>query len=183
MNLRYREILKEVEQVLDTSNLDSCEEFVTRIFSAKTIVLYGAGRVGLALQAFAKRLRHAGFNSFYLEDCTVPNTGSGDLFIIGSGSGNTASVVAVAEVARAKGLDLALLTTSSDSRLAEICHSVIKLNAPNKVSHPLESSSIQPMTTLFEQSLGILLDSIVLQIMEKTDQSSQALRERHNVIE
>jgi 6-phospho-3-hexuloisomerase len=183
MNLRYSEILKEIQQVLDTSNFDSCEELVRRIVTARVIVLYGAGRVGLAMQGFAKRLRHAGFNSFYLEDCTVPKTGLGDIFIVGSGSGTTPSVVAVAEVAKKNGLDLVLFTANSNSKLADISSCTILLNAPTKLSNASVGSSIQPMTTLFEQSLGITLDAIVLEILAQTDQSIESMKNRHNVIE
>jgi 6-phospho-3-hexuloisomerase len=183
MKLQYSEILNEVRQVLDSSNFESCEDLVEKITSAKTIVLFGAGRVGLAMQGFAKRLRHAGFNSFYLEDCTVPNTGPGDIFIVGSGSGVTPSVVAVAEVAKIKGLDLILFTANPTSKLADISSCTITLSAPTKVSQPTEITSIQPMTTLFEQSLGITLDSIILEIVARTNQTFEMMKSRHNVIE
>ena len=183
MKLRYSDIMKEIQQVLDTSNFDSCENLINRVISARTIVLFGAGRVGLAMQGFAKRLRHAGFNSFYLEDCTVPRTGPGDIFMVGSGSGTTPSVVAVAEVAKMSGLDLVLFTANSDSKLANISNCTILLNAPSKLNHKSVGSSIQPMTTLFEQSLGIALDAIVLEILAQTNQSNESMKHRHNVIE
>lgn len=183
MKLRYSDILNEIKQVLDSSNFYSCEELLSRIVSARIIVLYGAGRVGLAMQGFAKRLRHAGFNSFYLEDCTVPKTGPGDLFIVGSGSGTTPSVVAVAEVAKKNGLDVVLFTANSNSQLADISSCTILLSAPTKLANTSVGSSIQPMTTLFEQSLGIALDAIVLEILEQTNQSPESMKNRHNVIE
>jgi D-arabinose 5-phosphate isomerase GutQ len=39
------------------------------------------------------------------------------------------------------------------------------------------------MTTLFEQSLSILLDSFVLEIMKRTGETGQSMTKRHNVIE
>lgn len=183
MKLQYSGILNEIQQVLDSSNFSSCEDLINRITTAETVVLFGAGRVGLAMQGFAKRLRHAGFNSFYLEDCTVPKTGPGDIFIVGSGSGVTPSVVAVAEVAKTNGLDLILFTANPASRLADMSCCTIVLNAPTKVSQLSEITSTQPMTTLFEQSLGIVLDSIVLEIIVQTGQNLEMLKSRHNVIE
>jgi 6-phospho-3-hexuloisomerase len=183
VNLRYQEVLTEIQKVLNSSTFDSCPEFVRRILSANTIVLYGAGRVGLAMQAFAKRLRHAGFNSFYLQDCTVPSTGPGDVFIVGSGSGSTPSVVAVAEVAKQKGLDVILLSANPTSRLNEISSCTILVNAPTKYSQLKENESIQPMTTLFEQSLSILLDCLILEIMTLRSETSESMKNRHNVIE
>jgi hypothetical protein len=39
------------------------------------------------------------------------------------------------------------------------------------------------MTTLFEQSLSILLDSFVLEIMKRTGETGESMTKRHNVIE
>jgi hypothetical protein len=39
------------------------------------------------------------------------------------------------------------------------------------------------MTTLFEQSLSIFLDSVVLDLMEKFGETSASMWARHNVIE
>lgn len=77
MILKYQRILDEIHHSLSNSNFASSDRFIEVILNSQTIIVYGAGRVGLAMRGFAKRLRHLGLNSFYLEDSTVPSTGVG----------------------------------------------------------------------------------------------------------
>jgi len=181
-NLRYKEILEEINLSLSKSNLSQLEDFIGCILQTRYSICYGAGRVGLSMRGFAKRLRHLGLESFYLEDTTVPATNSHDLFIIGSGSGETPTVRAAAQVAYDRGLNLILITTNPESSIAQLSKHVLVIESPSKVGNS-QLTSIQPMTTLFEQSLSILLDSIVLRLMQKVGQDEESMRVRHNVIE
>ena len=183
MILKYQRILDEIHHCLSNSNFASSDSFIESILNSQTIIVYGAGRVGLAMRGFAKRLRHLGLNSFYLEDSTVPSTGVGDLLIIGSGSGSTQSVLTIAEIAKANQLQIISITCNPNSPIAALSSSIIVLNAPSKTSEKIPYQSIQPMTTLFEQTLMITLDSLVLEIMDLIGEDSITMQKRHNVIE
>ena len=103
--------------------------------------------------------------------------------IIGSGSGNTKSVVAVAQIAKDKNLDVISVTSNVTSLIANMSTAVIHLNCQTKESDPALRLSIQPMTTLFEQSLFIFLDALVLELMTELKEDNESMSRRHNVIE
>ena len=135
------------------------------------------------MQGFSKRLRHLGFNSYFLEDSSVPATNSEDLLILGTGSGSTPSVKVIAEVAIKNKLNIHTITATPSSIVASMSSRTIYLNTPSKEEFSNQDVSIQPMTTLFEQTLGIFLDSIVLELMKAVGENNFTMKERHNVLE
>ena len=72
-------------------------EFSSRIFVA------GAGRSGLCMRAFGMRLMHLGKTVYVVGETTTPSIAATDLLILGSGSGRTASLLAMAEQAQRRG--------------------------------------------------------------------------------
>jgi 6-phospho-3-hexuloisomerase len=183
MHLRFREVLREIEDSLIESDFTDLEQFIELLLSGKVLITYGAGRVGIAMRGFAKRLRHLGLDSFFLEDSTVPVAGTGDILLLGSGSGRTASVRAMAEVAKSQGLKILLITTDIESPIAQLSNRKLVLNTGAIHQTGFLRKSIQPMTTLFEQSLSIVLDSLVLELMQRLNETDETMRARHNVIE
>jgi 6-phospho-3-hexuloisomerase len=182
-DLEFEKILSEINSTLRSSNFGDLDNFVNKIINAEKIVVFGAGRVGLMMKTFAMRLTHLKLNSFFIGEVNLPKTGSSDLLIIGSGSGNTKSVVTIAEVAKSSGLDIISITSNLNSLIANLSSSLVHLNCETKNSTSSERISIQPMTTLFEQSLLIFLDSLVLILMKKLNEDHKSMLDRHNVIE
>jgi len=177
-------ILEELQKVASESSEKDYLDFLNLLQRDKTkIVCTGAGRVGLALRGFTMRLNHLGIESYFLGDTVVANTGPGDVLIVGSGSGETSSILNVVKIAKDKGLKVGLVTATEISSMAEIADATVVLKTPNKKSTDTSLKSIQPMTTLFEQSLGIFLDATVLNLMKKFDETSEDMWKRHNVIE
>jgi 6-phospho-3-hexuloisomerase len=183
MRDKTRIILTEIERVFEGSNFQEVPSFVGTILKSNSIITFGAGRVGLMMRSFSMRLAHLGLNSFFLLDTNVPRIGKGDTLIVGSGSGNTISVAEMAELAAKREASILLLTANRVSRVASIATSAITLNAQTKAYENDRPKSIQPMTTLFEQSLLLTLDSLVLEIMKLTKQKNSDLESRHNVLE
>ena len=183
MSLNYNVILSELDSALKTSDFTDLHNFISKITSASNIVVFGAGRVGLMIKTFAMRLNHLGLNSFFLGEINLPATGKGDLLVIGSGSGNTKSVVSIAQIAQSKGLDIISVTSNIDSKIAGLSSSLVHLNCQTKESVAEPKLSIQPMTTIFEQSLLIFLDALVLDLMETLGEDNESMSKRHNVIE
>jgi 6-phospho-3-hexuloisomerase len=91
--------------------------------------------------------------------------------------------VTIAEIARSKGLDVICITANVNSMIARLSSSFMLLNCQTKESVTKSKLSIQPMTTIFEQSLLIFLDALVLQLMEKLGENNESMLKRHNVIE
>jgi len=183
MSLKYKNVLHEINKTLESSDFRDLESFIHKILGAKKIIVFGAGRVGLMMKSFAMRLNHLGLESYFVGEMNLPATGGGDLMVIGSGSGNTKSVVIIAKIAQSNNLDVISVTSNADSSIASLSSSLILLNCQTKETIHEPGHSIQPMTTLFEQSLLIFLDSLILDLMEKLSENSESMSRRHNVIE
>jgi 6-phospho-3-hexuloisomerase len=183
MRNEWKQILKELSTVLENSDFNQVDTFVNKIIQADKIVTLGAGRVGFMMKCFNMRLNHLGLKSFFLGDSNTPKTSRGDLLIVGSGSGNSLSVLSMVNRACDFGLEVLCITTNNKSEIAKKSSSVIILSCSNKESNIAKRDSIQPMTTLFEQSLMLVLDSIVLKLMKITNQTHDSMVERHNILE
>jgi len=179
-----REVIVELDRTLSAISPQDAEHLVDRILCAKTIFLAGAGRSGLAVRAFAMRLMHMGFGAYVVGEMVTPGMKADDLLVIGSGSGATASLVAMAEKAKKIGASVALVTIFPDSRIGQLADAVVKIPAPTpKGEGAPQFASVQPMGSLFEQSLLIFFDIIVMRLMEKKGLDSKTMFERHANLE
>jgi 6-phospho-3-hexuloisomerase len=96
--------------------------------------------------------------------------------IVGSGSGETASILTLSKKCKEYKTNLILITANPKSSIAELSDVQVVLNFQVR-------DSIQPMTTLFEQTLYLTLDAIVLELMKILKIEEKQMRELHNVFE
>jgi len=178
-----KEIIKEISTVLDTVKNEEIELLADQILNSKKIVVCGAGRVGMAIRGFGMRLGHLGLNAFTLGDSTVPSIAEGDLMIVASGSGETQTIYDIAALSKKNNAKLAIVTGRPESRMGQIADIIVTVKAPSKVSAVDGFKSIQPMTTLNEQSLSILFDAVVLVLMKKMNQTHDDMWARHSNLE
>ena len=116
-------------------------------------------------------------------DITTPPIREGDLLLVASGSGNTMSLVSMARKARAVGAGIALITIHPESQLGELADCMLTISAPAKADGYAAGISAQPMATLFEQGMLILLDSMVLRLMAATGMDADAMFRNHANLE
>ncbi len=182
-NLRFV-AADEIRGICSKVSAEEMERLAAAIRAARAVYVAGAGRSGLAMRGFAMRLMHMGIRSFVVGDATTPALQAGDLLVIGSGSGSTASLLAVAGQAIRHGGSLALLTIDAGSPIAKLAGTVVRIPAPSpKAGAGAAVASRQPMATLFEQSLGVLLDTCIMLLMEASGVSEQAMFQRHANLE
>lgn len=175
-------VLKEIEAVFEQSDFTNYDALINSILNAKKIVLTGAGRMGYASRGFSMRLKQLGLDSYMLGDSNIPRIDEKDLLIVSSGSGETSSILLLVELAKKNGSKIALITGAPDSKMGKLADIIIKLDAPTKNrTHNLKS--IQPMTTLYEQSLGVFFDCLVMQLMKKLNETSEKMWKRHSNLE
>ena len=181
----YKIILSELEAGLAKIEESQVEHVLNRIVEKRNIYVVGAGRVGLMLHAFAMRLCHLGFGAHIAGTITCPPIGSQDLLIVASSSGETATVREIVSRANREKAEIIAITASPDSTMAELASSLLILEAPATLEANEEGALIsqQPMKTLFEQSLFLLLESLVLRIMDATGQSADDMARRHANLE
>ena len=183
MTTSVKMILAELERVFRQTDVPNEALLLDEICSANSIVCVGAGRVGHAMAGFAKRLRHLGCECFWIEDKTLPRMGRGDLMLVGSGSGETESIVGLAKIAKRENLRVALISKNPVSRLSELANVTVLIPELQDFASGVVVASQQPMTSLFEQSCQIYTDGLVLDLMSRLQVSSEEMRYRHNGIE
>lgn len=153
-----KDILSDVERILDRADENQYDTLIAEITAAKRIFVAGAGRSLLMMKAFAMRLMHIGLTVYVVGETTTPAAKRGDLLIVGSGSGETATMKTVADRARNAGVRLLVITTNDGSTLAEKADAVVRLPASVNHLNP-GGSSWQPGGNSFEQSLLLLGDA------------------------
>ncbi len=159
-------ILQELSRTVTNVEPSSLERLARTLMDAKRVFVAGSGRSGLMMRAFAMRLMHMGFPVFIVGDTTTPAIGKDDLLVIGSGSGETGALTVFAGKAKAFGARVALLTTYPDSTIGRMADVIVRIHAPaRKGPRKADSESIQPMGSLFEQSLLIVLDGVIMKLM------------------
>jgi len=176
-------ILEEIDFVLGKIDIGQTERLAQAVLNAQTIVACGAGRVGMAVRGFTMRLGHLGLRAFTLGDSVVPAIGQDDLFLVASGSGETQTIYDLVTLAKDRGARIALVTANPESRMGKLADIVVVIPAPSKTK-PIDGfRSIQPMTTLNEQCLGIFFDAIVLRLMLETGEMHETMWSRHSNLE
>ena len=178
------QILNELSETMGHICNDSAEKLADAILAAETTFVAGAGRSGLAMKSFAMRLMHMGFDTYVVGETVTPSITNKDVLLIGSGSGSTSSLVVNANKADAIGTTICLITIDENSPIAQVAEVVLTIAAPSpKVNRDLGFRSVQPMGSLFEQSLLLTLEAIVLLLMEKTGKTPELMFTRHANLE
>lgn len=179
-----KEIVNELDYALSQISIELSDKLTDTILKSKKIFVAGAGRSGFMGRAFAMRLMHMGFESYVVGETVTPNIEKGDLLLICSGSGETGSLVSMANKAKKIGASLALVTIFPESSIGQIADVAVKVPAPTpKVEAGSGFKSIQPMGSLFEQSLLLFLDIIILRLMEKQGNDSNTMFTKHANLE
>ena len=99
------EILEELTENAKHISSSSLEKFANEIIKARHIFVAGAGRSGFVARGFANRLMHLGLEVFFVGEPTTPAIEKKDLLIISSGSGETDSLIVMANKAKKAGVD------------------------------------------------------------------------------
>jgi len=177
------QIVEELKKTLSGVDPVACEALISRIIKAKRVFFAAAGRSALSIRAFAMRLMHLGLTVYVMGEIVTPAIGEGDLLIIGSGSGETDSLLAAAKRAKSFGAELALVTIFPESSIGKLADEVVRISAPtSKVASNF--TSIQPGGSCFEQSMLLLLDAFVIRIAETLNLDAEAnLKLRHANLE
>lgn len=167
-------------QNIDCSSGSKVNAFLNK---EKNIYVTGAGRTGYIMRCFSMRLMQAGFHAYWIGDNNTPCAKKSDLLIIGSGSGETGTLRNYFEKARQLKMQMVVFTAEEDSTLARQADLAVVIKAPTKYEEDENKASVQPMASLFEQSLLIYLDAIILNMLQEGLISEEEMRQRHANLE
>ena len=178
-----RGILTELESALSSVDGQTADDFADALITANRVFTVGVGRVELSLLAFVKRLNHIGISATYVGAINEPAIGADDVLVIGSGSGETAVPAAIAKIAKKYGAKLIHIGSNTAGAVSALADCVIRIPCRTKLSLPDEIGSIQPMSSLFEQSLLLFLDITAMMIIEKKSVDIHKLWHTHANLE
>ena len=178
-----REIIEELLSFVNYENNEELDQLVEAILNANNIFLSGAGRSGVAITGFTNRLLHLGLAVSLVGEISCPRTAKDDLLIIGSGSGTTPSLVALAKKAKRNNVTLALMTMDKDSEIARLADVVVVLPGVSPKLKENNLTSIQPMGSAFEQISFLTYDGIILELMARMGETGESMMERHTDLE
>lgn len=183
----YSEAAKKITEELSTTlnQVDENEIYslLEEIKKADKVFFVGVGRVLLSLKAIAKRLAHLGVKTYFVGQITEPAITEKDLLIVGSGSGETAFPLTIAEKAKQHHATVAHIGTNPESSMRAYTDCFVKIPVSSKLSLPGEIKSEQPMTSLFEQSLLLLGDTLALMIIKEQNIDMKELWQHHANLE
>jgi 6-phospho 3-hexuloisomerase len=170
----------------------SVRGLVKELDRAKRVFLCGAGRSGYVARAFAMRLMHLGFEVHVAGEATTPAIKKGDLLVAVTGSGETNSVVSMAQAAKRMGARVASVTSNPGSPAGALSDAVVVIRgrAPGRrekdwLARQLRGGHepLAPLGTLFELSAMVFLDSLVEELMVLRKESEEDMKKRHTQLE
>lgn len=176
-------ILNELNVSMNKVDDVSFRRAVEMIKDAKNIFVLGLGRNGFMLKSFAMRLMHMGYESFVVGETITPDFEKDDLLIVGSASGETEQLNRIAEKAKKMSGRVLAFTGKKDCTLMKIADLGVVISAPAKDKGASDIGSAQPMASLFEQSMFLVCDSIILALIEMSGKSEKEMFTRHANLE
>ena len=182
----FREILSEQSRVSQSVDKQDVDGFIDRIFKADRVFFAGAGRSGLFVRSFAMRCMQMGLTCFCVGDTTTPAIRSGDVLVIGSGSGETGALVQMAKKAKSLGVTVLLVTIFADSSIGKMADRILRLpgttfkNAGECID---VVESVQPGGNLFEQGMFLLFECIAMKLMRRVGVTNDNLFINHANLE
>lgn len=178
-----QKIIHELSKTLDSIDSEEIKALIEQIKKADRVFFVGVGRVLLSLKSIAKRLAHLGIDTVIVGEITEPAITENDLLIVGSGSGESAFPLAIAKKAKSFDATVAHIGSNPNSSMQDITDYFIRIPVQTKLNLPNEIASVQPMTSLFEQSLLLLGDTIALILIEDEKIDMSQLWEYHANLE
>ena len=177
------EITDELARTFDAMDEAQLVELERRVLAANRIFVAAAGRSLMAIRGFAMRLMHFGFTAYVVGETVTPAIGPGDLLLVASGSGSTATLVVMSEKVRKAGADIALITTRPDSPLGHLADHIVHLEAYTAKLPNSGIKSVQLGGNTFEQGVLIVGDAIIIHIAGSSAEKNAELMSRHANLE
>ena len=167
--------LQELKKSLNNISEKESEKFLDRLLESRRIFVIGAGRSMLILQAFARRLRHLGKESYVVGETVTPAIGKGDLLVVASGSGKTSGVINIVKLAGRYKAEVVFITASPSPSLKKLADLIVTVSSA--------FTSRQLMASLFEQTLLLFCDTACLVLKDRLKISETQMRKNHANLE
>lgn len=174
-------VLNEIIDVLHKVKEQQIDAVAQLIEQNKRVFVLGSGRSGLMAKSFAMRLMHIGYTVYVVGETITPAIRKGDVLFAVSGSGTTSNIVTLTQRASEQGVTIISVTSDSNSTLAKLGNRVIIVPGATKAGTGIKS--IQLLSTLFDQSVHVVLDILCLKLSIHDHVTSQNAGLTHSNME
>ena len=179
----HRKALDELAAVLDRVDAAQLDAALQAIAAAGRIALYGVGREGLQIKGLAMRLYHLGLDATVVGDMNCPPLGAGDLLVVSAGPGHFSTVEALLKVARHDGATTLLVTAQPQGACTALADRLLTVPAQTMANDQGAGASVLPMGSLYEGTLYLLFELMVLRLRARLATTADAMRARHTNLE
>jgi len=189
MKSLYLQILDECYEnakgVLEAVEEKNVENIVSTILKAKKIYILGIGHSGMFGKIFAMKLNHVGLRAYTVFDEINLPFEKDDLFIAISQSGETSTIISLAQKAKKLGGKVIGITSVSESTLGRVSDSLLKLD---KYAEGVKFSALSAigdtknqnlLGLLFGLNIYTLFYSIIIMIANEKGETPDSINSRH----
>ncbi|MFV0381008.1 MAG: 6-phospho-3-hexuloisomerase [Breznakia sp.] len=146
---------------------------------SKRVFVDGEGRSGLMMKALAIRLMHLGYTVFVVGETINPAIREGDIFLVASGSGKSKALLAHVEKAKDKKAYILSVTSNKDTSLSKVSDINLIIPGSTKFDIGENRKSIQLLSSLFDQTLHIVIDALCLMLSERDNVKNDDAKKAH----
>jgi 6-phospho-3-hexuloisomerase len=175
--------LAELGQCLGRIDEPQTAALVEILAKSKRICLYGCGREGLMMRALAMRMYHLGLDAHMVFDMTTPPVGPGDLLLVSSGPGYTATVLTLLGEASKAGAQTACITAEPGSPVTELAEFSFVIPAQTMARDEDKPTSFLPMGSLFEGAQFLFFEILIMKLRDRLGETVESMRARHTNLE
>lgn len=172
-------ILDEITSVLSKVDRNQIDDVINCISKDKRIFIDGEGRSGLMGKGFAMRLMHLGYTVYSVGETITPAVSKDDIYLSISGSGESGNVVLNTKKAKEKGCFIIGVSSKKTSTLALLADKLLIVPGTTKGDAGEERKSVQLLSSLFDQSVHIVLDALCLMLSKKDNISNSEATAKH----
>ena len=172
-------IMNEIASVISKVDREQLEDIVKFADKKSRVFVDGEGRSGLMGKGFAMRLMHLGYEVYAVGETINPSVKKGDIYFSISGSGESGNVVLNTKKAKQKGCYIITITSKKESSIAALSDKLLIVPGTTKGDNGEQRKSVQLLSSLFDQSLHIVLDSICLMLSKKDNMSNDEATSKH----
>ena len=181
----YDNFIATTENISD----NDLESVIKIILDAPKVFVLGIGHSGMFGRILSMKLRHVGVEAYTVFDEINPPFKKNDLFIAISQSGNTSTIVTLAEKAKKLGGRVIGITSNDKSSLTEISDAYLKIGKiDNKLNFDIlgtlgVKNNQNLLGSLFGFNIYILFYLIVIMIAKKRGETAEEINSRHATLQ
>ena len=190
MSRGLSDALAPVARVLARVQLGEVEAFEKTLLGARRVFVTGIGRTGLMARGFAMRLMHLGRRVYHVGDVITPAIRRGDLLVICSRTGRSPVLVHYIRIAKRAHARVAVVTAERSGAVSRLADVVLLIPSERTAKGGAKGGAANkrrahepPLGSVFEQSLLLVLDQVVVHLMETLGLTAEDLRRIHTTFE